>query len=118
LPAAGAFVCLETELEELMNRESEQYRFARVEAYHTTLANLEKQFSVRAVSLEEMETAVAEQLAKERLCVPWRKSEDERAACRDGMRLAALQFLSQYQEALELLGMQRSGRAPQPMGQA
>lgn len=27
-----------------MNRESEQYRFVRVEAYHTTLAHLEEQF--------------------------------------------------------------------------
>jgi len=53
-----------------MNRESEQYRFGRVEGYHTTLAHLEKQFRDRAVNLEEMEPAVAEQLAKERLCAP------------------------------------------------
>ena len=83
-----------------MNRESEQYRFARIEGYHITLAHLEEQFKDRAVNLEEMEAAVAEQLAKECLCAPWRKSETERAGCREGMRLAALQFLSQYREVM------------------
>jgi hypothetical protein len=86
-----------------MNRESEQYRFARVEAYHITLAHLEKQFSDRAVSLEEIEAAVAEQLVRESVCAPWRRSEDERAGCREGMRLAALQFLSEYQKAIQNL---------------
>ncbi len=79
-----------------MNRESEQYRFARIEAFHITLARLEEQFKDRAVNLAEMEAAVAEQLAKETLCAPWRTTETERAGCREGMRLAALQFLSQY----------------------
>jgi len=83
-----------------MNRESEQYRFARVEGYQTTLAHLEEQFRDRAVNLEEMEAAVAEHLGKEWLCAPWRKSETERAGCREGMRLAGLQFLSQYREVL------------------
>ncbi|MGB6868818.1 MAG: hypothetical protein WBD93_04330 [Acidobacteriaceae bacterium] len=83
-----------------MNRESEQYRFARLEAYHATLAHLEEQFRDRAINLGEMEAAVAEHLGKEWLCAPWRKSESERAGCREGMRLAGLQFLSQYREVL------------------
>ena len=83
-----------------MNRESEQYRFARVEGYQTTLAHLEEQFRDRAVDLGEMEAAVAEHLRQEWLCAPWRKSETERAGCREGMRLAGLQFLSQYREVL------------------
>ena len=83
-----------------MNRESEQYRFARVEAYYATLAHLEKQFRDRAINLGEMEAAVAEHLGKEWFCAPWRKSESERAGCREGMRLAGLQFLSQYREVL------------------
>jgi hypothetical protein len=86
-----------------MNRESEQYRFARVEAYITTLARLQEQFEDTAVNLEEMEAAVARQLAKENLCAPWRVSEIERAGCREGMRLAGLQFLSQYREAMRNL---------------
>jgi len=101
-----------------MNCESEQYRFARVEAYHTTLAHLEKQFRDRAVDLEEMETAVAEQLARERLCAPWRKSENERAGCREGMRLAGLEFLSQYREAIELLCMHRASSQTAPVDKA
>jgi hypothetical protein len=83
-----------------MNCESEQYRFARVEAYHITLKHLEKEFTDRAVNLPEIEAAVAEHLGKEWLCAPWRKSETERAGCREGMRLAGLQFLSQYREVL------------------
>ena len=90
-----------------MNRESEQYRFARIEGYRITLARLEEQFKDRAVNLEEMEAAVAEQLAKENLCAPWRTSETERAGCREGMRLAALQFLSQYREVMRNLRLSR-----------
>ena len=86
-----------------MHRESEQYRFARIEGYIITLARLQEKFEDRAVNLEEMEAAVVEQLAKENLCAPWRTSETERAGCREGMRLAALQFLSQYREAMRNL---------------
>lgn len=76
-----------------MNRKSEQYRFARIEAFYITLARLEAQFKDRAINLAEMEAAVAEQLTKEALCAPWRTTETERAGCREGMRLAAVQFL-------------------------
>lgn len=86
-----------------MNRESEQYRFARIEGYIITLARLQEKFEDRAVNLEDMEAAVVEQLAKVNLCAPWRTSETERAGCREGMRLAALQFLSQYREAMRNL---------------
>jgi hypothetical protein len=83
-----------------MIRKSEEYRFARIEGYRITLTRLEEQFKDRAINLEKMEAAVNEQLAKENLCAPWRRSETERAGCREGMRLAATQFLSQYREAL------------------
>ena len=86
-----------------MNRESEQYRFARMEGYIITLARLQEQFEDTAVNLVEMEAAVASQLAKENSCAPWRTSETERAGCREGMRRAALQFLSQYREAMRCL---------------
>jgi hypothetical protein len=99
---AGAFLCPETESEEPMNRESEQCRFARIEGYRMTLTRREEQFNDRAVNLEEMEAVVAEQLAKRTLCAPWRRSETERAGCREGMRLAALQFLSQYRTQYEV----------------
>lgn len=83
-----------------MHRESKQYRFARIEGYIITLARLQEKFEDRGVNLEEMEAAVVEQLAKENLCAPWRTSETERAGCREGVRLAAHEFLSRYQEAI------------------
>jgi hypothetical protein len=86
-----------------MHRESEQFRFARIEGYIIMLARLQVKFEDRAVNLEEMEASVVEQLAKENLCAPWRTSETERAGCREGMRLAALQFLTQYREAMRNL---------------
>ena len=46
-----------------MNRESELYRFARIEGYRITLTRLEEQLKDRAVKLEKMEAAVAEELA-------------------------------------------------------
>ena len=101
-----------------MNRESEQYRFARLEAYHATLAHLEEQFRDKAVNLEEMEAAFAEHLGPEWLCAPWRKSANERAGCREGMRLAGLQFLSQYREAIEFLSMHRPSSQTVPMDKA
>lgn len=88
-----------------MYRESEQYRLARIDGFIITLARLQEQFQDRAVNLEEMEAAVVEQLAKENLCAPWRTSEAERAGCRAGMRVAAIQFLSQYREALRNLSL-------------
>jgi len=45
--------------------------------------------------------------AKESVCVPWRTLETERAGCREGMRLAAHQFLSQYRPALQDLSLNR-----------
>ena len=90
-----------------MHRESEQYRFARIEGYIIMLARLQEKFGDRAVNLEEMEASVVEQLAKENLCAPWRTSETERAGCREGMRLAAHEFLSQYREAIRNLRLNR-----------
>ena len=90
-----------------MHRESEQYRFARIEGYIITLARLQEKFEDRAVNLEEMEAAVVAQLAKENLCAPWRTSETERAGCCEGMRLAPHEFLSQYWEAIRNLRLNR-----------
>ena len=86
-----------------MNRRSEQYRFARIEAYRITLNRLEEQFNERAINLDGIEAAVARQLAKETSCAPWRRSETDREACREGMRLASLKFLSQYREVIRNL---------------
>ena len=83
-----------------MNRESEEYRFARIEAYRITLARLGNQFCDTAVNLEKMQAAATRELAKETLCAPWRQSETERAGCREGVRAAVREFLYEYQKNL------------------
>ena len=75
-----------------MNRECQQYRFARIEAQNITKARLEAQFKNRIDSLEEIEKAIELLTMTEPACTPWRTSEVERAASRDGTRMAALEF--------------------------
>ncbi|HEV2221737.1 MAG TPA: hypothetical protein VGR84_01910 [Candidatus Acidoferrales bacterium] len=75
-----------------MNREFQQYRFARIEAQNITRARLEAQFRDGITNSEQLEKTIEEQLTTEPTCTPWRKSEAERAGCREGMRMAALEF--------------------------
>ena len=76
-----------------MNHEFQQYRFARIEAEKITRARLEAQFKNGVSNGHHLENAIAQQLAAEpSACVPWRRSEIEKSGCRDGMRLAALEF--------------------------
>ena len=75
-----------------MNREFQQYRFARIEAQNITRARLEAQFKDGIGGLEEVEKPVEQLLMTEPTCTPWRQSEVERAGSRDGTRMAALEF--------------------------
>lgn len=75
-----------------MNREFQQYCFARIEAQNITRARLEAQFRDGITDVEELEKAIEQQLTMDPTCTPWRKSETERAGCREGMRMAALEF--------------------------
>jgi len=75
-----------------MNREFQQYRFARVEAKAITKARLEAQFEGGIGGLEEVEKAIEQLLMTEVTCTPWRQSEVERTGSRDGTRMAALEF--------------------------
>ena len=75
-----------------MNREFQQYRFARIEAQNITRARLEAQFKNGIGGLEQIEKAIEQLIMTEPACTPWRTSEVERAASRDGMRAAALEF--------------------------
>ena len=75
-----------------MQREFQQYCLARIEGYRITRARLETQFKNRIISIDELENAVTQQLAVESTCAPWRTSEIERTGCREGSRLAALEF--------------------------
>jgi hypothetical protein len=75
-----------------MNREFQQYRFARIEAQNITRARLEAQFKDGIGGLEEVEKAIEQLIMTEPTCTPWRQSEVERAGSRDGTRMAALEF--------------------------
>jgi hypothetical protein len=75
-----------------MNREFQQYRFARIEAQNITKARLEAQFKDGIGGLQEIEEAIARLLTAESTCTLWRKSEAEQAGSRDGTRMAALEF--------------------------
>jgi len=75
-----------------MNREFQQYRFARIEAQNITKARLEAQLKGGIGGLEEVEKAIEQLIMTESTCTPWRASEVERAGSRDGTRMAALEF--------------------------
>ena len=75
-----------------MNRDFQQYRFARIEAHNIALARLEAQFQGGITDLEKFEKAIEQELADPTKCAPWRSSEVEQMGWRDGARMAALEF--------------------------
>ena len=75
-----------------MNREFQQYRFARIEAHNVARARLESQFMTGRTDFEKLERAIERELAELTTCAPWRRSEIEQMGCRDGARMAALEF--------------------------
>lgn len=76
-----------------MNAEFQQYRFARIEAHNFTRARLETQFRDGITDLDELEWAIAQQLtAGPTNCAALRKPEIEQTGCREGSRMAALEF--------------------------
>jgi len=84
-----------------MNAEFQQYRFARIEAHHIARARLEAQFKNGITDLDELENAIAQQLTGEPTnAAPWRNSEIEQTACREGIRMAALEFFWSHREQL------------------
>jgi len=86
-----------------MNHEFQQYRFARIEGQTIIRARLEAQFKDGITGLGELEKAIEQQLTMEPICAPWRKSETERAGCREGMRMAALEFYWVHRRDLAVL---------------
>ena len=76
-----------------MNSEFRQYRLSRIEGYNITHASLESRFHRGIGDLGEFEKAIAEQLAAPPTTVAaWRQSELEQQGCREGIRLAALEY--------------------------
>jgi hypothetical protein len=83
-----------------MNKEFQQYRFARIEAQNITKARLEAQFKDGISDREELEKAIEKVLTTELTCTPWRKSQGEQVGSRDGTRLAALEFYWAHRRVL------------------
>ena len=84
-----------------MNAEFQQYRFARIEGHNVTRARLEAHFTNGINDLDELEKAIAQQLAAPATnCAPWRKSEIEKTGCQDGVRLAALEFFWSHRQEI------------------
>jgi hypothetical protein len=86
-----------------MNHEFQQYRLARIEAKNITRARLEAQFRDGITGLEDLEKAIEQHLTMEPTCTPWRKSEVEQTGCREGMRIAALEFYWAHRRDLAVL---------------
>ena len=94
-----------------MNREFQQYRFAWIEANNIARARLESQFKDKPTDFVKLERAVQRELAEPTNCVPWRKSDAEQMGCRDGVRMAALEFFWAHRRELRCdnLGIAQNG---------
>ena len=80
-----------------MSNRFQEFRFARLEAMKITRFRLEQRLKDGIQSISELETAIDEQLkADPAKQVPWRRSEAERVACAEGIRLAALEFFWEH----------------------
>jgi hypothetical protein len=84
-----------------MNREFQQYRFAWIEGNNITRARLESQFKDGITDLERLEKAIEQELMEETKSAPWRRSEIEQIGCRDGARMAALEFFWAHRQELQ-----------------
>jgi hypothetical protein len=84
-----------------MNRELQQYRFAWIEGSNITRARLEAQFEDGIIDSERLEKAIERELTETTKCAPWRRSEIEQMGCRDGARIAALEFFWTHRQELQ-----------------
>lgn len=91
-----------------MNHEFQQYRFARIEAQNITRAQLEAQFKDGITDPDGFEKVIERLLTMEPTCTPWRKSEVEQTGCREGMRMAALEFYWAHRHRLRLASVNNS----------
>jgi hypothetical protein len=82
----------------------QKYKDARHEGYCIINALLELKFDNGIHDLVQFEKAIQEHLAMEpSMIAPWRNSVPlTQAACRDGMRLAALNFYWEHRDAIQV----------------
>ena len=88
--------------------EFQNYKDARAEGYSIMKALIELKFKAGIQDLSQCEQVIQEHLAMEPIMIaPWRNSVPlTQAACRDGMRLAALTFFWDHRHELICLAAQ------------
>jgi hypothetical protein len=86
------------------NTDFKQYRFARIEGHRLTLARLKAQFPDRIADVDAFEKTIGELLtpASTTVMAPWRKSDIEQTAFREGHRMAVLEFYWAQRQQLRL----------------
>jgi hypothetical protein len=86
-----------------LEHQFEQYRQARGYGHAVTKALLNEQFKAGIRDIAKLEEAIEKQLAKEPSQItPRHNTPLTQAACRDGMRLAALEFYWEHRDAIQL----------------
>ena len=90
--------------------EFQKYKDARREGYSIMKALVELKFDAGIQDLSQCEQVIQEHLAMEPIMIaPWRNSVPlTQAACRDGMRLAALEFFWEHRHKIRLPGSSQS----------
>jgi hypothetical protein len=86
--------------------EFQKYKDARREGYSIMKALVELKFEAGHHDLSQFDLVIQEHLAMEPIMIaPWRNSVPlTQAACRDGMRLAALEFYREHRDKVRLPG--------------
>jgi len=85
-------------------------RRARMDGYTIVRAILQSKVKREIRDLAELEQAIQEELAKEPTTIaPWHNSVVLQSACREGMRLAALEFEREHRDGRGLKRQERAG---------
>jgi hypothetical protein len=103
----------ETRPEHTSAPEFEHYKWARLDGYHVVNALLEGKFATGMHDVAHFEQVIQEHFAMEpNKIAPWHRSPLAQAACRDGMRLAALEFCWEHHDKVCLPGPSEGRAAP------
>jgi hypothetical protein len=86
-------------------------RRARMDGYTIVRAILQSKLETEIRDLAELDQAIEEELAKEPSTIaPWHNSVVLQSACRESMRLAALEFEREHRDARRLKWQEWTGR--------
>ena len=86
-------------------------RRARMDGYTIVRAILQSKLETEIRDLAELDQAIQQELAKEPTTIaPWHHSVVLQSACREGMRVAALEFQREHRDARRLKRQEWAGR--------